>query len=79
MARKNFRSQEAVITVKTNEAAQTCTVVAPENGTATPAGEANVGDTIAYKCEKGFKITGNLTYYHHRVFLIFRGPESEAS
>ncbi|XP_063676879.1 SCO-spondin-like [Bolinopsis microptera] len=59
VARKRFRSQEAVITVKTKEAAQTCKVVAPENGIAIPAGpEVNVGDTVAYKCQKGFKIKG---------------------
>ena len=59
VARKNRRTDDAVISVKTAEEAVTCTVPTLENGVTTPnKGQLEVGDSVQFKCKKGFRITG---------------------
>ena len=61
VARKNKRTQEAVITVKTAEAVTGCKVAPLENGTTDPADEVHINGTVKYKCKKGFKLKGRKT------------------
>ena len=58
-ARKNRRKDDAIISVKTAEKAATCPVPTLKNGVTTPPrGELEVGDSVHFKCKKGYKITG---------------------
>ena len=59
VAKKNRRTDDAVISVKTAEKAVTCTVPTLENGVTTPLkGQLEVGASVLFKCKKGFRITG---------------------